>query len=91
MEQHEQQQQAEEEQAGVVLVSRPKIWQDKTGRLLWNQLQRVTFLVWYVCYQRQGFRKIEELENYSVAKTDIMKLKLGGFHTLESVSYLLNL
>lgn len=34
MEQHEQQQQAEEEQAGVVLVSRPKIWQDKTGRLL---------------------------------------------------------
>ena len=29
---------------------------------------------------------MEELENYSVAKTDIMKLKTGGFHTLESVS-----
>ena len=25
------------------------------------------------------------MENYSVAKTDIMKLKTGGFHTLESV------
>ena len=34
----------------------------------------------------QGFRKVEELENYSVAKTDIMKLKAGGFHTLESVT-----
>jgi hypothetical protein len=34
-----------------------------------------------------GFRKVEELENYSVAKTDIMKLKTGGFHTLESIAH----
>mmetsp|Transcript_4188 Transcript_4188/g.4347 ORF Transcript_4188/g.4347 Transcript_4188/m.4347 type:complete len:343 (+) Transcript_4188:219-1247(+) len=34
-----------------------------------------------------GFRKVEELENYSVAKTDITKLKTGGFHTLESIAH----
>ena len=35
--------------------------------------------------QQFSFRKIEELENYSVARTDIVKLKAGGYHTIESV------
>jgi hypothetical protein len=33
-----------------------------------------------------SFRKVEELEQYGIAKTDISKLKSGGFHTVESVS-----
>ncbi len=35
--------------------------------------------------QTVSFRRIEELEQYGVAKTDISKLKAGGFHTIESV------
>ncbi len=38
--------------------------------------------------QSVSFRRIEELEQYGVAKTDISKLKAGGFHTVESVSYI---
>ena len=38
-------------------------------------------------YQVQNtFRKIEELENFGINKTDIIKLKAGGYHTIESVS-----
>lgn len=33
-----------------------------------------------------SFRRIEELEQYGVNKTDITKLKAGGYHTVESVS-----
>lgn len=37
-------------------------------------------------YQVQNtFRKIEELENFGINKTDIIKLKAGGYHTIESV------
>ena len=32
-----------------------------------------------------SFRKIEELESFGVAKTDIKKLKEGGYHTVEAV------
>lgn len=35
-----------------------------------------------VCY-----RKVEELESFGVNKQDIAKLKTGGYHTIESVSY----
>ena len=38
--------------------------------------------------QAVSFKKVEELENYSVNKTDIQKLKLGGYNTIESVSML---
>lgn len=38
-------------------------------------------------YQQQSsFKKIEELENHGVNKTDIIKLKAGGYHTIEAVS-----
>lgn len=36
-------------------------------------------------YQQVTFRKVEELEQYGVAKSDIQKLKAGGFHTMEAV------
>jgi hypothetical protein len=37
-------------------------------------------------YQMQNsFKKIEELENYGINKTDIIKLKAGGYHTIEAV------
>ena len=35
-----------------------------------------------------SFRKIEEMEHFGVNKTDIMKLKAGGYHTIEAVSLL---
>eukprot|EP01039_Chlorochromonas_danica_P004108 gene4108-4502_t len=38
-------------------------------------------------YIQVSFRKIEELEQYGVAKTDIQKLKTGGFHTIESIAH----
>jgi hypothetical protein len=38
--------------------------------------------------QQVSFRRIEELEQYGIAKTDITKLKHAGFHTIESVSRL---
>ena len=34
----------------------------------------------------QTFLRIEELENYGIAKTDIAKLKTGGFNTVQSIS-----
>lgn len=37
-----------------------------------------------------SFHKIEELEQYGINKTDIVKLKTGGYHTIEAVSFLLN-
>ncbi len=37
-------------------------------------------------YQQVSFRRIEELEQHGIAKSDIQKLKAGGFHTIESVS-----
>lgn len=37
-------------------------------------------------HQQVSFRKIEELENYGINKTDIIKLKAGGYHTIEAVS-----
>lgn len=37
--------------------------------------------------QQFSFRKIEELENYSIAKADIAKLKAGGYHTIESIAH----
>ena len=38
-------------------------------------------------YQMQStFKKIEELENYGINRTDITKLKAGGYHTIESVN-----
>jgi hypothetical protein len=36
-------------------------------------------------YQQVSFRRIEELEQYGIAKADIQKLKAGGYHTIESV------
>jgi hypothetical protein len=37
-------------------------------------------------YQMQSsFKKVEEMENYGVNKTDIIKLKAGGYNTIESV------
>lgn len=43
-------------------------------------------------YQQDGegainvsFHKIDELEQYGINKTDIAKLKAGGFHTIEAV------
>jgi DNA-binding Xre family transcriptional regulator len=40
-------------------------------------------------YQMQNsFKKIEELENYGINKTDIIKLKAGGYHTIEAVRLL---
>lgn len=32
-----------------------------------------------------SFHKIEELEQFGINKTDIMKLKTGGYHTIEAV------
>lgn len=44
-------------------------------------------------YEQEGeqainvsFHKIDELEQYGINKTDIAKLKTGGFHTIEAVS-----
>ena len=37
--------------------------------------------------QAMAFSKIEELESYGINKTDINKLKQGGFHTIESISH----
>jgi len=37
--------------------------------------------------QPLSFRKIEELESFGIAKTDITKLKQGGFHTIEAISH----
>lgn len=34
-----------------------------------------------------AFHKVEELEQYGVNKTDIQKLKQGGFHTIEAVAH----
>ena len=34
-----------------------------------------------------NFKKIEELENFGVNKTDIAKLKAGGYNTIESVAH----
>lgn len=39
--------------------------------------------------QPVSFRKVEELENFGIAKTDIGKLKASGFHTVEAVSVFL--
>lgn len=40
-------------------------------------------------YQPQSsYKKIEEMESYGVNKTDIIKLKAGGYHTIESVGTL---
>lgn len=36
--------------------------------------------------QAVSFKKLEELENFGVNKTDIQKLKAGGYNTIESVS-----
>ncbi len=36
-------------------------------------------------FQQVSFHKIEELEQHGVAKSDIQKLKGGGFHTIEAV------
>lgn len=33
------------------------------------------------------FRRIEELEQFGINKTDIQKLKSGGFHTIESIAH----
>ncbi len=38
-----------------------------------------------------SFRRIEELEQFGVNKTDITKLKAGGYHTIESVRCLLSI
>jgi hypothetical protein len=35
--------------------------------------------------QHVSFHKIEELESFGINKTDIVKLKSGGYHTIESV------
>ena len=37
-------------------------------------------------FQAVCFRKIEELENYGINKTDVKKLKDGGYNTIQSVS-----
>ena len=34
----------------------------------------------------QTFLRIEELENYGISKTDIAKLKAGGYNTVQSIS-----
>eukprot|EP01006_Ploeotia_vitrea_P056327 TRINITY_DN68091_c2_g1_i1.p1 TRINITY_DN68091_c2_g1~~TRINITY_DN68091_c2_g1_i1.p1 ORF type:complete len:342 (+),score=0.75 TRINITY_DN68091_c2_g1_i1:93-1118(+) len=34
-----------------------------------------------------AYRKIEELENFGVAKADITKLKAGGYHTIEAIAH----
>lgn len=36
--------------------------------------------------QQVSFHRIEELENYGIAKADISKLKHGGYHTIEAVN-----
>ena len=33
------------------------------------------------------FHKVEEMENFGVNKTDITKLKAGGYHTMESIAH----
>jgi hypothetical protein len=33
------------------------------------------------------FKKIEEMENYGINRTDIIKLKAGGFNTIESLAH----
>eukprot|EP00599_Poterioochromonas_sp_BG-1_P009593 CAMPEP_0173133636 /NCGR_PEP_ID=MMETSP1105-20130129/838_1 /TAXON_ID=2985 /ORGANISM="Ochromonas sp., Strain BG-1" /LENGTH=337 /DNA_ID=CAMNT_0014045329 /DNA_START=23 /DNA_END=1036 /DNA_ORIENTATION=- len=38
-------------------------------------------------YQQVSFRRIEELEQHGIAKSDIQKLKAGGFHTIESIAH----
>jgi copper(I)-binding protein len=38
--------------------------------------------------QQVSFRKIEELESFGINKTDIVKLKSGGYHTIESVAFI---
>ncbi len=35
--------------------------------------------------QQMSFHKIEELESFGINKTDITKLKGGGYHTIEAV------
>ncbi len=35
--------------------------------------------------QQISFHKIEELESFGINKTDIIKLKSGGYHTIEAV------
>lgn len=37
-----------------------------------------------------SFRKVEELENFGVNKTDVTKLKNAGYHTIEAVSGVCN-
>lgn len=34
-----------------------------------------------------SYRKIDEMENFGINKTDIIKLKAGGFNTIESVAH----
>ena len=34
-----------------------------------------------------SFHKIEELEQFGINKTDIVKLKTGGYHTIEAVRF----
>ena len=34
-----------------------------------------------------NYRKIDEMENFGINKTDILKLKAGGFNTIESVAH----
>lgn len=34
-----------------------------------------------------AYKKVEELENYGINKTDISKLKTGGYNTIESVAH----
>lgn len=41
--------------------------------------------------QHASFRKIEELESFGVNKTDLTKLKSGGYHTIESVGHIAGL
>jgi hypothetical protein len=35
--------------------------------------------------QAVSFKKVEELENFGINKTDIKKLKEGGYNTVQSV------
>ena len=46
---------------------------------------------WQLLYSFQAvsFRKIEELENFGVSKTDVTKLKAGGYNTIESVRHII--
>ena len=37
--------------------------------------------------QTVNFKKVEELENFGVNKTDIQKLKAGGYNTVESIAH----